>query len=151
MTEKSRTTASPKWVWQSVDENRVKNAIKIAKASVHLNRTEEEATIESSPDRKTGEIVAHVVTLTSCSCQDFNINNRGEKPCKHIIRLGMELGILNQNGLTPEQQREKDVIELRDRIARASGYYHVFHSPICTDEVYDQMKKSLSLLEGKAI
>lgn len=144
---KDRHITNQKWVWQSVDENRVRNALKIAKDLVHLDGEKAEASIESSPDRKTGEIITHVVTLARCSCQDFNVNNHGEKPCKHIIRLGMELGIINENGLTPEQQREKDIIELRDKIARASGYYHVFHSPICTDNTYDRMKERLTYLE----
>ena len=143
----NRQTANEEWIWSSVDENSVKRALRISNDSIHMDEAKKEASIDGSPDRKTGEISTHVVTLTRCSCQDFNINNKREKPCKHIIRLGMELGIINNNGLTPEQQREKDIIELKDKIARAAGYYYIFKSPICADNMYDRMKERLAYLE----
>lgn len=135
------------WIWPAVDESCAKRALNISSDSIHMDDEKKEASIEGSPDRKTGKSTTYVVTLTRCSCQDFNINNKREKPCKHIVRLGMELGIINNNGLTPEQQREKSIIELKDKIARAAGYYYIFNSPICADNMYDRMKERLAYLE----
>lgn len=36
----------------------------------------------------------YITTLTSCTCVDFILN---ERPCKHIYRLAIELGIIHEN------------------------------------------------------
>ena len=41
-------------------------------------------------DRKTGDINGYCVSLDHCECMDFR---KRKKPCKHIYRLAMELGI----------------------------------------------------------
>lgn len=137
------------WPWLAVDENRVRNAQKIPEDSVRVNRALGSASIDGSPDRKTGEVVSYTVTLVRCTCQDFNMNLKCKKPCKHIIRLGMELGVINENGLTPAQQRAADIAELREKVARAAGYYYIFRSPICEDNMYDRMKARLARLEAQ--
>lgn len=40
------------------------------------------------------------VTLSSCQCQDFAVNKKRERPCKHIYRLASELGMFD---LLPEK------------------------------------------------
>ena len=42
------------------------------------------------------------VTLSSCQCQDFAVNKKRERPCKHIYRLASELGMFD---LLPEKTR----------------------------------------------
>lgn len=42
---------------------------------------------------------AYETTLHECGCADFYENR---KPCKHIYRLAVELGLLDKNGKKPE-------------------------------------------------
>ena len=41
-----------------------------------------------------GTKAQHVATIRGCSCQDFNINLKRKAPCKHMIRLAMELDFI---------------------------------------------------------
>lgn len=40
-----------------------------------------------------GFINDYHVTLEDCTCPDFQYNQKGKKPCKHMYRLAMELGL----------------------------------------------------------
>lgn len=136
-----------KWEWQliDIDPGRAKRAAKIRLSNVEVNGQKASADVV---DEKTGEIV-YECTLSKCSCEDFHMNTRGRKPCKHILALGMAVGVINKDGYTPDQQLTLDIAALRDRIATASGFYHVFHEPTVSDSAYDAMKQELARLQAE--
>ena len=79
------------WKWGLLDTGRVERAKKVKLLSVDS---------ASSSCRCAGSSgVVYDTTLISCTCSDFTIQH-GAQPCKHIIRLAMELDVLNENGMT---------------------------------------------------
>lgn len=79
------STASP---------NRIKSACEGEVTPITLSRDEQCATFAASD----GSI--HTATLEECTCTDFFMNLHGEQPCKHMIRLAMELGVMDNAGYT---------------------------------------------------
>lgn len=65
---------------------RVKSALNLKMDSVDL-------------ESQTGKIKTYDVSLGKCTCMDFG---RRRKPCKHIYRLAIELGIFNANTDAPK-------------------------------------------------
>lgn len=59
-------------------------------------------------DERSGQFASsdgspHIATLHDCSCMDFRINLSQSSPCKHIIRLAMELGECDSEGMVTDQ------------------------------------------------
>lgn len=131
------------WKLEEIDTARAKRASKVKLESIEVNG--EQATADVV-DEASGEIVYHTM-LDDCDCQDFRFNTKGNKPCKHILALAMAVGIVNKNGYTPEQQRLVDIDALKERIAVAAGYYHVFHESVMNNSEYDAMKAELYKLQ----
>lgn len=118
-----------KWNWE-VRESSLKKAVEFKPAEIQ------------SIDKSKPFIVinGHTANLDECDCQDFIKSKGGVHACKHMIRLAIELGVINKSGNTPEQQYAADKHEYRNVIAMAYGRYHLFHEPLMTDEEYDKMK-----------
>lgn len=135
------------WEWEldEIDPARAKRASKVRLEDIKVDGQQASADVV---EEKTGEIVYHA-TLDDCDCQDFRFNTKGNKPCKHILALAMAVGIVNQGGYTPDQQLVLDIAALKERIATASGYYHVFHESTVTNSAYDAMKQELARLEAE--
>lgn len=131
------------WDWPLADEGRRKRA-----KTVKFSR------YDSNSEDPSGHAVGsgseeYAVTLYSCTCPDFIIskNKAGEyQPCKHMIALAMKCGLLNENGLTAEQQKETDIVESRNILASAFGYYYLFQDPIISDAQYDAIKQRYNFL-----
>lgn len=135
----------PNWIWESEapkDEGRIKRAAKVKVDSLSINENECKGVFIGS------EGTIYQTDLETCSCPDFAIK-QGNIPCKHILRLAMEAGIINANGNTPQQQRLADIAALRQQIASAYGFYYHFDSPIMPDKKYDELKSRLADLEAK--
>lgn len=86
-----------------------------------------------------GEI--YQTTLDECTCFDFVKTNSF---CKHMLRLAMELGLVNTNGRTEEQQHAVDLSNAKNTLALCYGHYHLFGESILSDEEYDALKQKLS-------
>lgn len=84
--------------------------------------------------------VHYHVTLERCDCIDYA---RNRKPCKHMIRLAMEVKAINEYGLTRAQEYDRWVSDLARKVALAAGYYHVFKHPIISDKEYNALKYEL--------
>ena len=128
------------WIWKdrepdSMDARRLDNAkkAKIVKISTRLDNCS--ATFQGSSGAE------YLTTLTSCTCKDFAINNKRKEPCKHIIRLAIEAGVINAYGNTPDQQRKSDFLRLRDELAYAYGNFYLFDDPMISDCEYDEKKR----------
>lgn len=85
---------------------------------------------------------SYAVTLEGCTCVDF-VKNRQTRPCKHMIALAMQCRLLNENGLTYEQETKFTTYELAAKVALASGFYNVFHKSVIPDNVYNALKYEL--------
>lgn len=126
-----------KWKWDYIDDGRLKRSQKIKLISI--NRDKCEAVFKGSSGKE------HNTTLEICTCADFAIR-KGKEPCKHIIRLGIECGCINNNGNTQYKQMNVDYQLLKDRLAMLFGYYYLYDNPLVSDKEYDELKnKCLSM------
>lgn len=123
------------WKWE-VRASSLKKAVKYQSADIlSIDKNKPLIVIKGSK----GDV--HTANLEECDCTDFRMVQGGVHACKHMIRLAIELGIINKNGNTPEQQDAADKHEYRNVIAMAYGRYHLFHEPVMTDAEYDTLKK----------
>lgn len=87
-------------------------------------------------------------TLEACECVSYFVNR--DTPCKHMVRLAMELGILDSNGFTPKSKVMHDLSEIRTKLTFAFANYYLFDEPSISDKEYDKLKRSYILLLEKA-
>lgn len=78
----------------------------------------------------------------------------GHKPAWYYNPASVKEGKRKRHKPEPEPPEleavnAKEIADLRQRIATASGFYHVFHAPICDDSAYDSMKVLLTELEAQ--
>lgn len=125
-------------IWKTYipDEAKTARAKKVRFISMNLDN--EMSSSECQGSR--GEVYS--VSLEQCSCVDFSKNKR-LIPCKHMIALAMRCKLLNENGLTFEQDNARITYELAMKVAIASAFYHIFHKPIVSDKVYNALKYEL--------
>lgn len=123
------------WNWPTVDTGRAERAHKVKIISINKNANNPEAVFKGSG----GEYTA---SLQECTCPDFSININKGKPmaCKHMVRLAMECGILNENGLLPKEQKRIDIEKLEMRLALYAWHYYVLDCPDVSDKEYDSLK-----------
>lgn len=76
-----------------VDDGRKKKALDGAMTPFEID---EEAKVATFPGSE-GELYS--ASLSGCTCTDFHMNLAGERPCKHMIRLAMELGEYPADGM----------------------------------------------------
>lgn len=76
-----------------VDESRRKKALEGALTPFEIDEENKVATFPGSE----GELYS--ASLTGCTCTDFHMNLAGKRPCKHMIRLAMELGEYPSDGM----------------------------------------------------
>ena len=62
---------------------------KLEKELVSLDLDEPRALIHGSG------VEPYEVTLSSCTCQDFTMNQKGKAPCKHIYFLARKAGLMD--------------------------------------------------------
>ena len=86
------------WAWDIGDDIKKLERAKKVKIDVIDRENNKGKFIGSS-----GEI--YRTNLLECTCVDFSVKKTF---CKHMLRLAMELGVVNSNGRTPEQQEEYD-------------------------------------------
>lgn len=127
------------WIWKdrapdSIDAGRLKRAKELKILEISTQSDNCSATYQGSKGNQ------YITSLTMCSCPDFAIH-QGKDPCKHIIRLAMETGIINSNGNTPDQQRRSDFLRLHDELALAYGNFYLFDNPMISDREYDEKKR----------
>ena len=124
------------WNWGSVEPGRAARALKVKVVSFDLAGDEPSAKCIGSTGAE------YVCTLEDCTCPDFSINERKGKrqPCKHIIRLGMEMGILNKDGRTHKEQDVFNLQELEHALAIYAWHYYVLDAPDISDKEYDKLK-----------
>lgn len=128
------------WPWKdrepdSMDSRRLDNAKKLKIVEISTQPDTCSATFQGSSGAQ------YLTSLTMCTCKDFAINNKRKEPCKHIIRLAMEAGVINACGNTPDQQRKSDFLRLHDELALAYGNFYLFDDPMIPDCKYDEMKR----------
>lgn len=124
------------WKWGSTDAPRAARAGKVKVVSINDGA-------KPSIECEGSDGARYYATLESCTCPDFNINLKKAKPtaCKHMVRLAMSLGVLNQDGLTERDKFLKDYQDLESRLAKCAWYYYVLHTPLISDKEYDGLKK----------
>lgn len=133
------------WNWDPADAGRVKRAQSVKFTVLDLNQEQPYGYAAGSG------MEDYHVTLDSCTCADFSIMQRkgAPSPCKHILALAIKAGIINENGLTAEQQRKADIDSLKSQLAFAYGYYYLFDDPMISDKEYDRLKaRYLSITEN---
>jgi predicted nucleic acid-binding Zn finger protein len=136
----------PEWKWGSVDEGRAARALKVKLSSVDLSADPPSAVCVGSA------AAPYVCTLDSCTCKDFTVQaaKGSPAPCKHIIRLAMDLNLLDRQGRTAAQRADEEFASLESRLAMHAWRYYVLHSPDIPDSEYDSMKsRYLDLLQRR--
>ena len=125
-----------KWEWGNVEAGRAVRAVKVKVVSLDLNNDDPAGKFIGSNGNE------YTCTLDDCTCPDFAINERKGKrqPCKHIIRLAMEIGILNREGRTDSEQTAHDLHELEQELALYAWHYYVLDSPDISDNEYNKLK-----------
>lgn len=128
-----------KWKWSNVDQGRLMRAKKTKLVSIDRDKCE--AVFKGSAGKE------YHTSLEICTCADFAIT-KGKEPCKHIIRVGLECGCINDGGYTQSEQSNIDNILLKDRLATLYGYYYLHDDPLVSDEEYDKLKMDYILKNG---
>jgi len=116
-----------KWTWNDIDPARYQRALEEKPVKVDY---EKETAIFRGSTRM------YSCTLTHCECNDFQMRLKGQQPCKHILSLGMALGAYDPKAVA----RQFEGVMIKDRLALAFGYYHLFNDPIMSDSEYDELK-----------
>ena len=125
------------WEWGSVEKGRAERALKVKIDSLDLNNADPSGVFIGSGGGQ------YTCTLEDCTCPDF-VNNERKKqrqPCKHIIRLAMEAGILNDEGRTQDEQSACDFHSLEQKLANYAWHYYILDDPLIPDHEYDAMKR----------
>lgn len=78
-------------------------------------------------------------TLENCECVSYFVNR--DTPCKHMVRLAMEIGIIDADGFTPSSRRQHDLSEMRTQLSFAFANYYLFDDPTISDREYDALKQ----------
>lgn len=118
--------------WTDIDEERVERAKKVHVFSVN-KETKSAECIGSKGER-------YNTTLNSCQCGDYI---RRQAVCKHMIRLAMELGLLNSHGRTDEEQQAMDISEAKEKLAYWYGCYYLLNERVVSDAEYDALKEKV--------
>lgn len=125
-----------KWEWPAPVASRVKSAKSVKLDTISYENGEPYTIAHGSKGER------YNVSLHACDCAFFS-RKRGSEPCKHMVRLAMDLNLLNNNSTIVEETIQK----LKDKIALAAGYYYVFNDPIMSDSLYDLLKSDLKYLQ----
>lgn len=81
----------PQPLWETIDQRRNKSALAAELTPLSLDTAIGRASFAGSSD-------IYWSDLDTCTCMDFHINNARSAPCKHMIRLAMELQLLPSIG-----------------------------------------------------
>ncbi|MBP3541854.1 MAG: SWIM zinc finger family protein [Clostridia bacterium] len=122
------------WSWDIGDDVQKLERAKKVKIDVIDRKNNRGKFIGSS-----GEI--YRTNLLECTCVDFSIKKTF---CKHMLRLAIELGVVNRYGRTPEQQQTVDLTNEKNTLALSYGYFYLFGTELLSDEEYDSLKTKLS-------
>ena len=76
----------------------------------------------------------HKTSLGRCTCSDYKANLRGQAPCKHIIRLAMELDLMEHEGMKNDAEAVK------------AKYYDGFFREIVKEGPEDDARKIVNAL-----
>lgn len=135
-----------KWEWGPVEAGRAARALKVNVISLDLKNSDPSAEFVGSKGDH------YTCTLDDCTCPDFSIQQKkgNRQPCKHIIRLAMERGILNRDGRTDSQQLDYEIDVLEWELALYAWHYYVLDDPDIPDSEYDDLKERyLRLRKGR--
>lgn len=130
-----------KWPAESIDARRIERASEVKIGHLEISENVCRGVFIG------GKGNLYTATLDVCDCPDF-AQRHGAFPCKHILRLAMEAGIINKIGNTPDQQAKADMDFLRYKLAVAYGFYYLLDDPMMSDQEYDRLKQRFVSLGG---
>ncbi len=84
--------------FSSAEEKRIQRALSKDMTPASLDNESKTAIFLGS----SGDL--YNTTLEECTCTDFKVNLQSTFPCKHILRLGMELGIYPAENIKTDKQ-----------------------------------------------
>ena len=99
------------WWTLPLDEGRYKRAIKSVKL-VQGTLDRENCTAQFKGSAK----VPYTTTLSECTCVDFDRNGA---PCKHMIRLAVELGLIGAPDTPPSNRSIGAIVDVIESLERA--------------------------------
>ena len=94
-------------LWANIDDKRSGSALVAEMTPLSLDSQAAQASFAGSSEM-------YWADLEKCTCMDFNINQSMSAPCKHMIRLAMELGLLPSAGIV----RDIDAAQYRVALAK---------------------------------
>lgn len=101
-------------LWEQPDERRMKSALAADLTPLTIDTDSGEASFAGTRD-------VYVADLERCNCLDFNINQARSSPCKHMIRLAMELNLLPSEGKKDDIQAARYKMHLTNIKQMASN------------------------------
>lgn len=132
------------WNYSAPDEGRIKRA-KEVKVISSVTTGDCYAVCKGSGGNE------YRATLEGCECKDYFVSR---KPCKHMIRLAMLAGVINENGETPEQENKRLLVETKIKVALCQGLMSQYGVSIVSTSVISELSNftcSHSSLSEQAI
>ena len=116
----------------AIDYDHIKPARVTAAKTAHLVSVDKDA--QTAVFLSSDNLSHYETSLARCNCTYFISKY---DLCKHMVRLAMELGVVNSEGRTPRAQFEYDYERLRNQIALAYGYAKYFEEPIMSERAFE--------------
>lgn len=116
----------------AIDYDHIKPARVTAAKTAHLVSVDKDA--QTAVFLSSDNLSHYETSLARCDCTYFISKY---DLCKHMVRLAMELGVVNSEGRTPRAQFEYDYERLRNQIALAYGYAKYFEEPIMSERAFE--------------
>lgn len=116
----------------AIDYDHIKPARVTAAKTAHLVSVDKDA--QTAVFLSSDNLSHYETSLSRCDCTYFISKY---DLCKHMVRLAMELGVVNSEGRTPRAQYEYDYSRLRNQIALAYGYAKYFEEPIMSERAFE--------------
>lgn len=104
--------------FDTIQGNRATSALSAELTPLSLNSADKSAVFAGSGGKE------YKTTLDHCSCEDFAFSLRSSSPCKHMIRLAMELGVFPREGM------ESDIDEAIAKLQMGKIEQYIKSAPI---------------------
>ena len=133
------------WEWDSVksDAGMLKKAKEVKILSLKMDDNDLYATFQGEKGEE------YTTTLDDCSCPQKS-RFKPAQACKHMVRLAMEVGVLDANGRTEQERFEDEVNDLETDLAKWAWYYYQLKKPLVTDAIYTASKRKYFEMLGDA-
>lgn len=108
-------------LWENPDASRLKSALAAEMTPLSMDAEAGNASFAGSSE-------VYWTDLGKCTCMDFHINQSRSAPCKHMVRLAMELGLLPSDGKKDDLEAAQYRValnEIKEMLATGDLYHAI--------------------------